>query len=264
MQYMELTQDSGLKKKIIKEGKGPSPAPFSTVSVHYVGRFLDGTQFDSSKEPFTFVIGKGQVIKGWDLGVKEMKVGEKCELVCEPEYAYGKGGAGRIGPNQTLIFEIELLSFEEEAVTIEQKMKLAMQKKEEGNDMYKRGLVKEALEKYESAKKYLKDTEEQKGKESVLINGNIALCFLKEKRFNEALKLILPMIDLDPSNAKLYYRKGMALKGLKEYDKSIEAFGEANKLTPNDPSIQSEMAMVLKEKRDYESKEKQLYAGMFK
>lgn len=78
-----------------------------------MGTLLDGTQFDSSRdrgEPFNFSLGQGQVIKGWDEGVKTMKKGEKAILTCKPEYAYGSGGSSpKIPPNATLNFEVELL-----------------------------------------------------------------------------------------------------------------------------------------------------------
>ncbi len=85
------------------------------MSVHYVGTLLDGTKFDSSRDrnqKFDFDLGKGSVIKAWDIGVATMRRGEICRLICKPEYAYGENGSGeKIGPNATLIFEIELFDF---------------------------------------------------------------------------------------------------------------------------------------------------------
>ena len=102
-----------LKIEDIKVGDGAVAEAGKQVSVHYTGTLTDGTKFDSSvdrKDPFTFSLGAGQVIKGWDEGVKGMKIGGKRKLTIPPSMGYGEAGAGGvIPPNATLIFDVELL-----------------------------------------------------------------------------------------------------------------------------------------------------------
>eukprot|EP00392_Amoebophrya_sp_AT5.2_P001868 g1873.t1 len=96
---IDLSADGGLKKRVIKEGTGAQPKKGEKVWAHYTGKLTDGSVFDSSipkphrKNGFDFVIGAGQVISGWDVGVASMKIGEKAELLCAPSYAYGEEGA---------------------------------------------------------------------------------------------------------------------------------------------------------------------------
>lgn len=103
---------SGLKVEDLKVGTGNEATAGKEVSVHYTGTLTNGQKFDSSKdrnEPFTFKLGAGQVIKGWDQGVAGMKVGGVRKLTIPPELAYGSRQVGPIPANSTLIFEVELL-----------------------------------------------------------------------------------------------------------------------------------------------------------
>ena len=104
---------SELQIEVLKQGDGIEAKSGQTVTVHYVGTFPEGGKFDSSRdrgEGFTFKLGAGQVIRGWDQGVAGMKVGEQRKLTVPPNLAYGERGfPGAIPPNATLVFEVELL-----------------------------------------------------------------------------------------------------------------------------------------------------------
>ena len=109
--------DNGLIIENMEIGDGTEAQDYNKVVVNYTGKLEDGSIFDSSlnpgRGPFTFTLGVGSVIKGWDIGVKGMKVGGKRRLTVPPELGYGNNGAGNvIPPGATLIFEVDLLEVE--------------------------------------------------------------------------------------------------------------------------------------------------------
>ncbi|PJE75996.1 peptidylprolyl isomerase [Candidatus Uhrbacteria bacterium CG10_big_fil_rev_8_21_14_0_10_48_11] len=108
----QQTESTPLVIDVLKKGTGAEAVNGAKVTVDYTGWLTDGTKFDSSVDrgtPFTFTLGAGQVIPGWDQGVLGMKVGEKRRLTIAPELGYGASGVGPIPPNATLVFEVELL-----------------------------------------------------------------------------------------------------------------------------------------------------------
>jgi FK506-binding protein 4/5 len=120
---VDVTGDGGLMKEVLVEGEGDEmPQKNDDVCVHYVGTLQeDGSKFDSSRDrntPFTFKLGQGKVIKGWDEGVATMKRGEKALFTIRSDYAYGADGSGdKIPGNATLVFEVELLRWNEREIT---------------------------------------------------------------------------------------------------------------------------------------------------
>jgi len=110
-----VTTQSGLNYIILHEGEGNAATPGKQVTVHYTGWLPDGTKFDSSvdkNKPFSFLLGTGSVIKGWDEGVAGMKQGEKRKLIIPADLGYGSRSSGPIPPGSILIFDVELLKFD--------------------------------------------------------------------------------------------------------------------------------------------------------
>ncbi len=112
MEEKIITTPSGLQYVEVEEGTGAQPEKGQTVVVHYTGTLTDGSKFDSSRDrnqPFSFRIGAGQVIQGWDEGLATMKVGGKRKLIIPPALGYGDRGVGPIPGGATLNFDVELL-----------------------------------------------------------------------------------------------------------------------------------------------------------
>jgi len=111
-----VTLPSGLQYKVVRSGAGPSPKATDSVETHYRGTLIDGTEFDSSyKREQTAVFPVNGVIAGWTEALQRMKVGDTWQIFLPPELAYGERGAGPIGPNATLVFDIELMSIKGQA-----------------------------------------------------------------------------------------------------------------------------------------------------
>ena len=109
-----ITTESGLKYVVKAEGAGDTPKTGDMVKVHYTGKLLNGTKFDSSVDrgtPIDFPVGQGRVIKGWDEALLSMKKGEKRVLIIPANLGYGPSGRGPIPPNATMVFDVELIDF---------------------------------------------------------------------------------------------------------------------------------------------------------
>jgi peptidylprolyl isomerase len=271
--YVSLAD--GLKKKITQEGHGEVPPPGSNVNVHYVGTLLsDGTKFDSSRDrnvPFSFDLGKGSVIKGWDEGVATMKTGEIAELVCAPDYAYGAAGSPpKIPPNATLKFEVEVIGFTEPVDTPEKKVEAASAKKEEGNQYFKDGQYENAKFAYEKGKELVQDiwgvendAQKKAGELKIALGANITMCSLKLGDYGEAIKEAKEVLRNDPANIKTIWRLGQAYMHTGEYEDGLAVVEEGLKLAPEDPNLKSVLSQIHQKQADYHKKEKTMYKKMF-
>jgi peptidylprolyl isomerase len=271
--YISLTD--GLKKKITQEGHGEVPPLGSKVNVHYVGTLLsDGTKFDSSRDrnvPFSFDLGKGSVIKGWDEGVATMKTGEIAELVCAPEYAYGAAGSPpKIPPNATLKFEVEMIDFTEPLDAPEKKVDAALAKKEEGNKYFKAGQYTNAKSAYEKGKELIQDTwdaendvQKMAAELTIALGANITMCSLKLSKYGDAIKEAKEVLKNDPTNIKTIWRLGQAYMHTGEYEDGLAVVKDGLKLAPEDPNLKSVLSQIQQKQADYHKKEKARYKKMF-
>eukprot|EP00698_Gefionella_okellyi_P021911 TRINITY_DN7185_c0_g1_i1.p1 TRINITY_DN7185_c0_g1~~TRINITY_DN7185_c0_g1_i1.p1 ORF type:complete len:320 (-),score=67.07 TRINITY_DN7185_c0_g1_i1:167-1072(-) len=259
--FVLITPDGGVKRKLVKAGSGEDNVPNQCdVEVHYEGRLLDGTVFDSSRqrgESFKFELGRDQVIKGWDFGLRGMRRGEISILHCRADYAYGEDGVPPdIPPNATLEFEIEMIEWT--AATrednIAQTIAEAQESKQQGTVMYKQGQFALALEKYQAAHDsiaYLYPAPE--GEDLTTIAKlrlhcwlNIAACRLKLKQYPEAASAATDALKLDTGNTKALFRRGQAYIGLHQWDKANSDLVSAAKAEPSNKEIRDELEALKK------------------
>jgi tetratricopeptide (TPR) repeat protein len=274
-EFTAITEDKQLHKRILREGKGEIPPTGAEVKVHYVGTlFPSGEQFDTSrgrKEPFTFSLGDGSVIKGWEEGVATMRVGELAEFIIAPEYAYGeRGSPPKIPANATLKFEIELLDFAQSFDNNPDRIKAAKKYKDQGNAAFKEGDWEGARNAYQKAIDQLDDIWEETDEEKpviletrVAVLSNMAAVHLKREEYKAAVKSAKEATSRDPKHAKSYYRLAQAQLALGEFDAATEAAQKGLELVPNDPAFKAVLVNIRKQRSDYERKEKAMYANMF-
>ena len=239
----------------------------------YAGKLEDGTPFDACvnrEDPFSFRLGAGKVIKGWDLGVATMKKGEKALFILRSEYAYGaQGSPPKIPANATLHFEIELLDISQEPptkwdYTSEQRVEKALQFKEEGNDFFKKGEFLKAQKKYEESLDYLETEKGEKIKETkISLFLNLSAVFIKKKENIKAIESASKALEADQRCVKALYRRGLAYSNSSNYEDAKTDFEDALQLDPTNVDIQNELNNLIVKKKAAAAKDKKTYGKLF-
>jgi len=278
-------QDGGIMKKILQEApegaRGPVPNGYE-VTAHYTGTLEYVSKFNSSHDrnnPFTFTIGKGQVIDGWDQGFKSMKVGEKAILKIASKYGYGDHGhPPKIPGGATLLFEVELLDFQEKQVekwqmTTEQRIAQAEKLKAEGTILFKSGSFQEATQKYLSAADYAveegltgDDIPEEERPLFVNSLSNAAMCHLKIKEWPEAIHACNQVLEIKSEakgNIKVLYRRGMARMHLGLLTEAKEDFMAAYNIDNANKDVRKALAELKEKLAEHKKKEKAAFGGLF-
>lgn len=281
---VSTAQDGGIMKKILQaapdDADGPPPNGYE-VKAHYTGRLLDGTKFDSSVDrgtPFTFTIGNGQVIKGWDEGFASMKVGEKAVLKCLPEYAYGASGSPpKIPANATLEFEVELLGFKEKQkqkweMTSEERLEYAKKLKVDGTEYFQQQEYIKAVEKYEDAANYAveegitgDDIPDDERPLYVSCWSNAAMCFIKCKEWTQAIHSCNKVLEItaEKDNIKALYRRGLARIHLGFLEESKTDLMAAYKLDNANKDVRRALQQLKEAVAESKKKEKEAFGGFF-
>ncbi|KAI8929634.1 hypothetical protein BC831DRAFT_422468 [Entophlyctis helioformis] len=275
--YVPLDATGFVKKRILAAGTGPQPSrQGTTVRVHYTGSLhTTGEVFDSSVtrgDPLSFRIGEGQVIKGWDIGIASMHVGEKAELLIDAEYGYGsRGSPPKIPGGATLVFAVELVSMDISTAqqTVAEKIAAAGPLKDEGNTLFKQSDFDNATAAYQNALSLLDHTWGADPDESVAIkqlkltlHANLAAVALKTKNCEYALENCNKALEIDEHHAKALYRMSQALLGLSKFDEAASVL-QNNKQFIKDADVDAEVAKIRRAQQTAHAREKQMYSKMF-
>ena len=226
-----ITTASGLKYLVLSKGTGAHAEINKNVEVHYTGYLLDGKVFDSSVErgdPIEFILGTGQVIKGWDEGIALMNVGDKLRLIITSNLAYGEKGAGNaIPPNSTLIFDVELLSIGVPKPSINEALM----------DLVLSDSINAAIIKYHDLIKNHHD--EYNCKESQLNSFGYQL--LQVGKTDLAIAILTLNSESYPQSANVYDSLGEAymIKGAKE--KAVLNYERSLKLNPKNKNAEDNL-----------------------
>lgn len=282
--YVDISpeKDGALLKKVLKEGTGEAPPSGGEdkirVKVHYTGWLLDGTKFDSSRDKdkkFAFSLGKSEVIKGWDVGVASMRVGEKSRFRIREDFAYGKSGSPPTIPGgATLVFDVELFSFKKEAkkkweLSKEEKIAGAEKEKLEGNNLFTAGNTEEALKHYKEALDFLSyfySDDEKKATQTLKVSCslNAAACCVKDQKWKDAIKYADDVLKIEETNVKALWRKGQALRGKGDTGDAKAVIVQAIRYDAKNKSLRDELELIKKDEARHANEQKQVFGAVFK
>jgi len=279
MTKIDLSGDGGVMKEILVEGSGECPPNGYEIRAHYTGTLLDGTKFDSSRDrdsEFTFQLGTGSVIKGWDLGFASMKVGEKSMLTIAAPYAYGESGSPpKIPANATLQFDVELLGFHEKPkekweMSTDERIDASLKEKGQATEAFKSKNYMEANRLYSAALDYVENIQDLTPEVEKKVNEtaqalllNLALTNLKLCKWNEAASKANQVLEKDATNIKALYRRGLARMNGDLFDEAKQDFSTILKIDSQNRDARRELKVLKQKQLQEKNRQKSLFGGFF-
>ncbi|KAI8909981.1 hypothetical protein DFJ77DRAFT_471582 [Powellomyces hirtus] len=280
--YTILDKAGTLKKKVLKKGAGPLMKPQTILQVHYIGWIVSAPDFKEEEpkefhntyaidDPLEFVHGEGQELPVWEETIPTMQTGEKCEIICGPEYGFdAKGYDDIVPPNATLKFHLEILFAKPPEDPIEIRLADAQELKDRGNTHFKSGAFLLAQTAYEEALARLSHTwgmslsqDVEITKFRATVNANLSLAYLRTKDCDKAITAADDGLVHNQHSAKLWYRKAQALRGLERWDEAVKAGNMAEEYDPDDSSIRAFNKSLPGAREEAKRREKRMYEQMF-
>eukprot|EP00252_Welwitschia_mirabilis_P001541 TRINITY_DN1140_c0_g1_i1.p1 TRINITY_DN1140_c0_g1~~TRINITY_DN1140_c0_g1_i1.p1 ORF type:complete len:372 (+),score=104.82 TRINITY_DN1140_c0_g1_i1:254-1369(+) len=276
-----------VSKQVIKKGRGNKPSQHSTCFLHYrawaettMHKFEDTWQ---EQHPLELVLGREKkTMQGLAIGVAGMKAGERALLHVGWELGYGEEGNfsfPNVPPRANLIYEVELIGFEEAKegksrrdMTVEERIEAADRKRQEGNEFYKEEKLEEAMQQYEMALAYLGDDFmfQLFGKYrdmAIAVKNpchlNLAACLLRLNHYEEAVGHCNMVLTEDEKNIKALFRRGKARACLGQTDDAKEDFQKVQSISPDDKAVRRELKLIAEHEKEIYQKQKEMYKGLF-
>lgn len=270
-------KDGGVKKKTITEGEGwEQPNEGATVKLRYT-EIHPSTEERKESAEISFVVGDELTFDGLDLAAKKLKKNEVAIFKIRSDYIYNKKGnsditKGPIVPADTdLILEIQMLEFqkEKEAYQLETKEKLSIAriKKEQGNEFFKQGRLNLANKRYKKSLSFIQYGEWENDKTEVdqlkvSCHLNIAFILLKNKDYTNVISELKKVLEIEPSNVKALYRRGIALAGTGDFLNALSDLNKAATLDPENKEVKREIIRVKQLQKEQDAKDQNLYSRM--
>ncbi|CAD8188019.1 unnamed protein product [Paramecium pentaurelia] len=275
-EFTNLVEDGGVKKRIIQEGQGDIPIDGSRCKILYKGTLDDGTVFDSSldkENPYKYTIGKEELIKGFDIALKSMKIGEKVELKVTSNYGYGDEGDTykNVPKNANLTYEIELINFKQAKkkrweMTPEEKHQEAINKRTKGTAAFKQQNYKEAQKIYKNALSYCELTTEEGNELKASLQLNLSICCYQLEEYKDSIDYAKKALDLKTNQQqklKALYRKALANIKIAELEEALADLREAFKIDSTNSAVIEELSRVKQLIKEARIKEKEIYSKLF-
>jgi tetratricopeptide (TPR) repeat protein len=242
--WINLTDDEGLKKKIIKEGTGPKPENGFNVEIDYKLSLEDGTIIENINGS-SFILGKGLAIKAWDIGISTMRLNEKSIFLVQPEYAYGESGFEKlkIPANSPLFYEIELINAyastkDKNIFSLTEKLNMSKAFREKGNKYFKEKEYYEAIDNFKQGLEILYgEGLSTEARDLMMIhNLNMCNCLNQLGLYDKTIERMDLSIKLRSDHPKIYYYRGIANVNLSNQDDAEKDYDKLFSLT-NDTAV---------------------------
>ncbi|PSR99922.1 Peptidyl-prolyl isomerase [Actinidia chinensis var. chinensis] len=280
---IDITGDSKVIKKILKEGEGTLSANEGVaVTIRYTAMLDDGTIFEKKgfdEGPLGFITDEEQVIAGLDRAVATMKKREHAKLTITSEYGFGNTEIKRdlavVPPNSTLLYEVEMLDFVKEKapweMTNQERIEAAERKKEEGNQLFKNAKYQRACKKYDKAADYVSEDatfgdDNQKLVKALRVSCwlNGAACSLKLNDFHEAIKLCSKVLDVEFHNVKALYRRAQAYMKTADLHLADLDIKRALEADPQNREVKLIQKNLKQLQAESDKRDAKLYSNMFR